>query len=182
MILDTGPSPMKLYQRLSRPLPQLPFPAGLRGRCSRPHFTVEILEAQGTEVTFARLQRKSVAALALNPRSPMSCLKALSSFLALSPCPSSHNPPTSHPDLHPTVSQQRLRSESHSISTKGGTRDYFLATMYVGGINIRPGAAEIRSTGTEAGEKGTDQICLQWANPASAAVLHWPGCMSREKV
>lgn len=40
--------------------------------------------------------------------------------------------------------------------------------MYVGGINIHPGAAEIRSTGTEAGKEGTDQICLQWVNPASA--------------
>ena len=58
VIPDAGLSPTKLYQRLSRPLPQLPFPAGLPGRCSQPHFTVEIPEAQGAEVTFASLQRK----------------------------------------------------------------------------------------------------------------------------
>lgn len=67
MILDAGPSPTELYRRLSCTLSQLLFPAGLPGRCSQPHFTVEVPEAQTAEVTFARLQRKLVPELALKP-------------------------------------------------------------------------------------------------------------------
>lgn len=64
------------------------------------------------------------------------------------------------------------RDAREAFSRKGGTRDYFLATVYVGGINIHPGAAEIHSSGTQSGEKGTDHICLQWANPALSLAQH----------
>lgn len=66
----------------------------------------------------------------------------------------------------------RHRDAGEAFARKGGTRDSFLATVYVGGINIHPGAAEIHSTGTETGEKETDHICLQWANPAPSLAPH----------
>lgn len=78
-ILDPDPVPAELYQKLSWTLSQLHFPAGLRGRCSQPHFTVEIPEAQRTEVTLARLQRKLVAELPLKHRCPSPALGPLSS-------------------------------------------------------------------------------------------------------
>lgn len=40
-----------------------------------------------------------------------------------------------------------------AFSRKGGTQDYFLATVCVGGISILPGAAEIHSAGTETRER-----------------------------
>lgn len=97
VIFDTGPSPTEFYHRLSCTLSQLPLPAGLRGRCSQPHFTVEIPEAQKAEVTFARLQRKLVAELALKPRHPMSCLRLfLLSLYRLPAACHHHSPPRLH--------------------------------------------------------------------------------------
>lgn len=98
VILDAVPLPTELCQRLLGTLSQLLFPAGLRGRCSHPHFTVELPAAQRAEGTFARLQRKWVAELALTPGSPMSCLRLF--LISLQGLPAA--PPHHH--LHPQVS------------------------------------------------------------------------------
>lgn len=165
-ILDTDPLPAELYQKLSCTLSQLHFPARLRGRCSQPHFTVEIPEAQRAEVTLARLQRKLVAELPLKHRCPSPASGPLSSLRCwLPPCPT-----------------LRHRDAREAFSRKGGTRDSFLATVYVGGINIHPGAAEIHSAGTETREKGTDHICLQWANPAPSLAPHSPAFRAGESL
>lgn len=63
----------------------------------------------------------------------------------------------------------------------GGTRNSVLATVYVGGINIHPGAAEIHSAGTETGEKGTEHICLQWVTRLRLS-LRTAWLYEREKV
>lgn len=86
VILDTGPLPAELYQKLSCTLSRLLFPAGLRGRCSQPHFTVEVPGAQRAKVTFARLQGKLVAELPWKPRCPSPALGS-SRFFALPPAP-----------------------------------------------------------------------------------------------
>ena len=116
VILNAGPSPTKLYQRLSRPLPQLPFSAGLRGRCSQTHFTVEIPEAQGTEVTFARLQRKLVAELALKARCPSSCLRLFRKSLHCLPAPSHTPAPCCVTEMFEKLNPQHLKKERHTWS------------------------------------------------------------------
>lgn len=126
MILDAGPSPTELYHRLSCILSQLHFPAGLRGRCSQPHFTVEIPEAQKAEVTFARLQRKLVAELALKPRHPMSCLRLSLLSLYRLPAACHHRPPPICMLCH----RDGREVKPTAFSRKGGTCDYFLATVW----------------------------------------------------
>lgn len=104
---------------------QLHFPAGLRGRCSQPHFTVEIPEAQKAEVTFARLQRKLVAELALKPRHPMSCLRLSLLSLYRLPAACHHRPPPICMLCH----RDGREVKPTAFSRKGGTCDSFLATV-----------------------------------------------------
>lgn len=79
---------------------------------------------------------------------------------------------------HPML---RHRDAREAFSRKGGTCDSFLATVYVGGINIHPGAAEIHSTGTRLARRGLTtfvysgliRLCLS---------LHAAWLYEREKV
>ena len=47
-----------------------------------------------------------------------------------------------------------------------------LAIVYVDGTNTHQGAAEIYSTRTMTGRKGTNQIFLQWANLTLSLAPH----------
>jgi hypothetical protein len=127
---------------------------------SRPGRQVSLLafhqDTQGLESwgTFARLQRKWVTVF-LATQVPPPALRLL--------LDSVHGLPAYPPSVPHTASQRCRTSEAQSRVKKVGWAHYcFLILVYTEGINIHPGAAEIHSTGTMTGEKGTGQICLQW--------------------